>query len=77
MLATAVVNSEGSPISPVFATAEELADWCADNATVFASDKTSRENWLKMFKEESLDVGSLLVGHDGFLGAAVNDPARQ
>lgn len=36
--------SEGSPVSPVFASAEELADWCAENATIFASEKTSREN---------------------------------
>jgi len=38
--------TEGSPVSPVFESAEELADWCADNATIFAREKTSRENQL-------------------------------
>ncbi len=67
--------SEGSPISPVFASAEELADWCAENATIFASEKTSRENWLKMFVgEEDLDTGSLLVMQPGFIGALANAP---
>ena len=42
-------TSEGSPISPVFASAEELADWCADNATTFADNKATKEQWLKMF----------------------------
>lgn len=67
--------SEGSPVSPVFASAEELADWCADNATIFASEKTSRENWLKMFVgEEDLGTGSLLVVQPGFIEALANAP---
>ena len=67
--------SEGSPISPVFASAEELADWCADNATILGNEKTSRENWLEMFGEKvGVDVGSLFIGFDGYLGAAVNAP---
>lgn len=67
--------SEGSPISPVFASAEELADWCAENATIFASEKTSRENWLKMFVgEKDLDMGSLLVIQPGYIGALANAP---
>lgn len=67
--------SEGSPVSLVFASAEELADWCAENATIFADEKTSRENWLKMFVgEEDLDTGSLLVIRPGFIGALANAP---
>lgn len=67
--------SEGSPVSPVFASAEELADWCAENATIFASEKTSRVIWLKMFiGEEDLDTGSLLVIQPGFIGALANAP---
>jgi len=54
--------SEGSPVSPVFATAEELADWCEPNATLFASMGASRAEWLSMFQEDTVDVGSLLVG---------------
>lgn len=42
-------TTEGSPQSPVFASVEELADWCEGNATTFASCKVSREQWLKMF----------------------------
>ncbi len=66
--------TEGSPISPVFATAEELADWCAENATIWGDEKTSRENWLKMFKEDSLDFNSLFVIKNGYMGSVVNKP---
>jgi len=67
--------SEGSPITPVFASAELLADWCADNATIFADEKTSRENWLEMFiGEKNLEAGSLLVVTPGFVGAVANEP---
>lgn len=68
-------TSEGSPISPVFASAQDLARWCTDNATVFADEKTSYENWLSMFMEDSLDVGSFYVIQPGFAGALVNAPA--
>jgi hypothetical protein len=69
--------SEGSPISPVFATAEELADWAADNATVFADCKTSRAKWLDMIKGEestgALDCGSLGMSGPGHpIDAACN-----
>lgn len=67
--------TEGSPISPVFATAEELADWCDENITIFGNEKTSRENWLKMFiGEKDLDTGSLLVMEPGYFGALANKP---
>ena len=67
--------TEGSPVSPVFESAEELADWCADNATIFAREKTSRENWLKMFVgEEDLEVGSMLVSSRDYSGVAINEP---
>jgi hypothetical protein len=41
-------TSEGSPVSPVFATIEELCAWCADNASTFGSFKASAEEWRKM-----------------------------
>lgn len=67
--------SEGSPISLVFRTAEELAEWCADNATIFGSEKTSRDTWFHMFVgEESLEAGSMLIREPGFIGAAINAP---
>ncbi len=67
-------TSGGSPKSPVFASAEELADWCAENATVFADEQTSRENWLKMFVADSVDTGSNFIAQSGYLGAEVNAP---
>ena len=41
-------TSEGSPKSPVFKTLELLCEWCEDGATVFGSDKTTKEDWFKM-----------------------------
>lgn len=38
-------TSEGSPASPVFLTLEELCEWCADNMTIFADIKVSKEEW--------------------------------
>lgn len=68
-------TSEGSPVSPVFESAEVLARWCTTNATIFASMKTSYENWLKMFREDGVEAGSLLIAKPGYFGAAVNDSA--
>lgn len=68
-------TSEGSPISPVFASAEQLADWCAENATIFAGEKTSAENWLNMFHgEKDLEMGSSLVSYNGYIGPKANSP---
>jgi hypothetical protein len=42
-------TSEGSPISPVFETPEELARWLTDNnASTFGSQTTTYDNWLSM-----------------------------
>lgn len=35
---------EGSPQSPVFKTLDELAEWCAKNATAFADVKAHKED---------------------------------
>lgn len=68
--------SEGSPISPVFRNVEDLAHWCADNATVFGSEKASIEQWLKMFStEEGVEAGSVLVMGGGYAGSLANAPA--
>lgn len=46
-------TSEGSPISPVFATPEELARWLADNgASSFGRFTATYEQWLKMINRE-------------------------
>lgn len=42
-------TSEGTPISPAFQTAEELARWLVDNnASAFADQTASYEGWLRV-----------------------------
>jgi hypothetical protein len=57
-------TSEGSPVSPVFATAEELATWCESNATTVGDGRASRAEWLKMFSTpDGCDVGCTQIGY--------------
>ena len=45
-------TTEGTPISPVMATAEQLAHWLADNgASAFGEMTASYESWLAMIAE--------------------------
>lgn len=44
-------TTEGSPVSPVFDTIDELADWCAENITSYGKDKLSKKNWQKNLEE--------------------------
>lgn len=41
-------TSEGSPVSPVFPSLDELCAWCAKHATTFARFKATKEDWRKM-----------------------------
>ncbi|MNY72771.1 hypothetical protein D3C86_2114050 [compost metagenome] len=44
-------TSEGTPISPAFATPEELARWLADSgASSFGNSSASYESWLRVCK---------------------------
>lgn len=44
-------TSEGTPISPAFATPEELAQWLADNnASAFGNMTATYEQWLHTIK---------------------------
>jgi len=54
--------SEGSPISPVFKTIDELCEWAENNATTFADYKTTKEEWKKMFEKNfvSHQVGNMV-----------------
>jgi hypothetical protein len=54
-------TTEGTPVSPVFATLEELAAWCEDGATVFADHRWTRDQWLASFRADSLGVDSLMT----------------
>jgi hypothetical protein len=56
-------TSEGTPISPAFATPEELARWLADNnASAFGDSTASYESWLR-------------VARGGYAPSAVYSPA--
>jgi hypothetical protein len=44
-------TSEGSPQSPVFKTFDELCEWCADNATTFASYTATASEWKQMLED--------------------------
>lgn len=55
--------SEGSPMSPVFETAEELAHWLADTgASAFADQTASYEQWMSTIREGSAWSASLVGG---------------
>ena len=41
-------TSEGSPLSPVFSSLEELCAWASDNTTLFGNQKVSKDIWDKI-----------------------------
>ena len=41
-------TTEGGPVSPVFATLDELCAWCEHGATTFGSQKASAAEWKSM-----------------------------
>lgn len=45
-------TSEGSPVTPVFATDEELADHCAAHVSFFGGIPAGRDQWLKVIRGE-------------------------
>jgi hypothetical protein len=61
-------TSEGTPISPAFATPEELAQWLVDNgASAFAGETASYDAWLRIARggfapSAVLDSGQLKSG---------------
>lgn len=61
-------TSEGTPISPAFATPEELARWLADNgASSFGSMTASYEQWLSVARggwapSMVIDSGHMMSG---------------
>lgn len=68
-------TSEGTPISPAFANAEDLARWLADTgASAFASQTASYEQWLATIKRGSAHSATLV---DGQIVSGVVDLARQ
>jgi len=55
-------TSEGSPISPVFATLEELCEYAEVNCSIFASIKISKGEWMQKLNEDyiSHQVGNII-----------------
>lgn len=45
-------TSEDSPISPVFATLDELCAWAAENATTFTYERASAREWREMLERD-------------------------
>lgn len=43
-------TSEGSAVSPVFETLNDLCIWCETNATTFGSNKATRDQWKSMLE---------------------------
>lgn len=54
-------TSEGSPVSPVFKSAEALAEWCAGNATPFADLRWTAAEWVASFDAGTTDSDTLMV----------------
>lgn len=50
-------TTEGMPVTPVFKTPEELAQYCETNCTIHGSTDMSYDKWLSFIKGESVDVG--------------------
>ena len=57
------ITSEGSPISPVFKTLDELCGWCETNATVYAGQKGTKEEWKRVLRDDSAHIkfGNVIV----------------
>lgn len=61
-------TSEGSAISPVFETAEELAQWLADTgASTFADMTTSYESWLAMIQGPGWAPSAIIASGEGLM----------
>ena len=43
--------TEGSPMSPVFPSLEELCEWCSVNVPAWAFEFLTKEEWLTYFSE--------------------------
>ena len=65
-------TSEGSPVSPVFAAAEELAGWCETGATWFGDARWTRAQWLESFLAGTTERDSLLVSQGGRFGSGLD-----
>ena len=69
-------TSEGSPISPVCRTPEELASWLSENkASAFGHETLSYEGWLEFIMKHEW-APSLVVAQDGSVMSSVEWVSR-
>lgn len=69
-------TSEGTPISPVLPTPEDLARWLSDNkASTFADMTADYNTWLRMIKGSGSSV-SAVIEPDGTFTSGVEFSAR-
>ncbi len=54
-------TSEGSPVSPVFPSPEELAAWCAVNATTFGAMRATSDEWLSWFMDGDVELATTMI----------------
>ncbi len=63
--------SEGTPISPAFATAEALAKWLTDTgASAFADETATYDQWLAMIRRGSSMTSAVIVDGRWISGVA-------
>lgn len=68
-------TSEGTPLSPAFATPEELARWLVDNnASAFANMTATYEQWLSTCRQ-GWAISAVMV--DGVMTSGVADNSRE
>lgn len=58
-------TGEGCPVSPVFATLDELCAWCETHATTFASYTATAAQWKRMLDEDFVHAEDRGTDPDG------------
>lgn len=55
-------TTEGEPRSPVFDSLDGLCEWCAENDTIFANIKATKEEWKEMLDADFVhaEVGNTI-----------------
>lgn len=66
-------TSEGSPVSPVFSSAGELAAWCEHNASPFADRTWTRDQWQRFIDADLVEAMSLMVTGPGMPPTTLGD----
>ena len=73
-------TTEGTTLSPGFATPEDLARWLADNgASAFGNETATYDQWLAMIRQGSAPSAVMVVRPDGTgeIASGVSDATRR